>query len=192
MQGYYFSRPLAVESLERLLREDARLPVVDEPSSPLDTLLLVDDQPAVSAALKLLLEPDGYRILCATTAVEAFELMALHSVQVILCDPGEDMTKGTGFLDRVRDLYPDALRIVLSANTEMQSVIAAINRGAIHRYYTIPWDGGTLRGHVHDAFRHYWMQHDLREERRGYEPTVMVSAPTQPSGSTYVPARSTL
>jgi diguanylate cyclase (GGDEF)-like protein len=185
MQGYYFSRPLAVDSLERLLLEGARLPVVDEPSAPIDTLLLVDDEPAVSAALTALLEPDGYRILRATTAVEAFELMALHPVQVILCDPHEDMTTGTGFLDRVKDLYPDALRIVLSANTEMQSVIAAINRGAVHRYYTIPWVDGDLRGHVHDAFRYYWLQYDLREERRSYEPTTRASAATRsaPAGS---------
>jgi diguanylate cyclase (GGDEF)-like protein len=183
MQGYYFSRPLAVDRLEQLLRDDARLPLVDEPNAPLDTLLLVDDEPTVSAALTQLLEPDGYRILRATSAVEAFELLALHPVQVILCDPHEDMTSGTGFLDRVKDLYPDALRIVLSANTEMQSVIAAINRGAIHRYYTIPWEDGALRSNVHDAFRHYWMLHDLREERRANEPITRASAPTQPVSS---------
>jgi response regulator RpfG family c-di-GMP phosphodiesterase len=115
----------------------------------------------------------------------------LHPVQVILCDPHEDMTTGTGFLDRVKDLYPEALRIVLSANTEMQSVIAAINRGAVHRYYTIPWDDGALRGHVHDAFRHYWMQYDLRQERSGFEPADDVSAPAQPMPTTYLPASTT-
>jgi diguanylate cyclase (GGDEF)-like protein len=191
MQGYYFSRPLAVDKLERLLREDARLPVVEEASAPLDTLLLVDDDLVASAALKQVLEPDGYRILCATSAAEAFELMALHAVQVVVCDPHDDMTTGTGFLDRVKDLYPDALRIVLSARTDMAAVIAAINRGAIHRYYTIPWEDSVLRGHVHDAFRHYWMQHDLREERIGGGTTGTVSAPTQPVPASFVRTSST-
>jgi diguanylate cyclase (GGDEF)-like protein len=190
MQGYYFSRPLAVDKLERLLREDARLPVVEESSAPLDTLLLVDDDLAASAALKQLLERDGYRILCATSAAEAFELMALYPVQVILCDPHEDMTTGTGFLDRVKDLYPDALRIVLSARTDMASVIAAINRGAIHRYYTIPWEHSVLRGHVHDAFRHYWTQHDFREDRSDNGAAGRVSAPIQPVASSFVRAPS--
>jgi diguanylate cyclase (GGDEF)-like protein len=169
MQGYYFSRPLAVDQLERLLWEDARLPVVDEPSAPLDTLLLVDAEPEVLTALRELLEPDGYRVLSAATTAEGFELMALHQVQVIVCDPRDDMTSGAGFLDRVKDLYPDALRIVLSACTETESVIAAINRGAVHRYYTKPWDSAALRSDVHDAFRHYWLLHDLREERRELE-----------------------
>jgi response regulator RpfG family c-di-GMP phosphodiesterase len=169
MQGYYFSRPLAVDKLEQLLWDDARLPALDETNSPLDTVLLLDDEPEVLAALRALLEPDGYRVLSAATAAEGFELMALHQVQVIICDPREEMTSGTGFLDRVKDLYPDALRIVLSACSETESVIAAINRGAVHRYYTKPWDSAGLRSDVHDAFRHYWMLHDLREERRELE-----------------------
>jgi diguanylate cyclase (GGDEF)-like protein len=178
MQGYYFSRPLAVEALEQLLREDARLTLVDEPSTPLDTVLLVDDEADGSATLRELLEPDGYRILAAGSAAEAFELMALHQVQVILCDPDADMASGTDFLDRVKDLYPDALRIVLSGFTDMAFVIAAINRGAIHRFYSKPWDDDALRVEVHDAFRHYWMLHDLREERRAAT-AGLTAVPTQ-------------
>jgi diguanylate cyclase (GGDEF)-like protein len=193
MQGYYFSRPLTVDSLEQLLRDDARLPLTDDATAPLDTLLLVDDQEDVSAALRELLAPDGYRILSARTAAEGFEQMALHHVQVIVCDPQADMTSGTGFLDRVKDLYPDALRIVLSACTETESVIGAINRGAIHRYYTKPWDADALRSNIHDAFRHYWLLHDLREEQRGLDAAgfgATGSAPAQSVASSRVRAPS--
>ena len=58
--------------------------------------------------------PDGYQILSAQSAAEGFALLALHEVHVILCDQHMPVMNGTVFLDRVKDMYPDTLRIVLS------------------------------------------------------------------------------
>ena len=47
---------------------------------------------------------------------------------------------GAQFLERVREKYPDCVRILLTGYSEVQSIVAAINRGEIHRYISKPWD----------------------------------------------------
>jgi PAS domain-containing protein len=51
---------------------------------------------------------------------------------------------------------------VLSGYTELQSIIDAVNEGAIYKFLTKPWDDERLRGHVAEAFR----QKDLADENR--------------------------
>jgi len=163
IQGYYFSRPLPAAEVEQMLREDKRLATSDGATrAPLKTLLLVHDDARVLGALQRLLRQDGYHILSATTASEGFELLALHQVQVILCDQRMPTLGGGDFLDRAKDLYPDTFRIALSANSDPESIMAAINRGAIHRFYTKPWDDAVLRECMREGFRHYWLLHDPR------------------------------
>ncbi len=52
-------------------------------------------------------------------------------------------------------LYPDTIRLVLSGYTDLNTVTDAINRGAIYRFLTKPWNDDELRKHIHQAFRTY-------------------------------------
>jgi response regulator RpfG family c-di-GMP phosphodiesterase len=113
------------------------------------------------AALQDLLDQDGYHILSAQSAAEGFELLAQHRVQVILCGQRMSPVSGAVFLDRVKDLHPDTFRIVLSDRTDTQAIVEAINRGAVHRFYTRPWDDKILRDNVREAFRDYSLLHDF-------------------------------
>jgi diguanylate cyclase (GGDEF)-like protein/PAS domain S-box-containing protein len=162
IQGFYFSRPLAQHDVEALLREQRHLPAVDGQSELSNrTLLLVDDEAHILTSLQRLLRHDGYRILVAHSAAEGFDLLAMHEVQVILCDQRMPGMNGTVFLDRVKDMYPATLRIVLSGYTDLESIMEAINRGAIYRFYTKPWDNKLLRDNIRAAFQHYRLLHDV-------------------------------
>nr|WP_298145590.1 response regulator [uncultured Pseudomonas sp.] len=146
--------------LEQLLRDNKHLPTVSLEARPPNTLLLVDDESHILTSLQRLLQQDGYQVLSARSAAEGFELLALHSVQVVLCDQRMPGMNGTEFLDRIKSLYPDTLRIILSGYTDLHSVLEAINRGSIYRFYTKPWDSDTLRDNIRETFRHYWLVHD--------------------------------
>lgn len=161
IQGFYFSPPLSVAELEQLLRDNKHLPAaVSLEARPPNTLLLVDDESHILTSLQRLLQQDGYQVLSARSATEGFELLALHPVQVVLCDQRMPGMNGTEFLDRIKNLYPDTLRIILSGYTDLHSVLEAINRGSIYRFYTKPWDSDTLRDNIRETFRHYWLVHD--------------------------------
>ena len=65
-------------------------------------------------------------------------MLTLHPVQVIVCDQRMPVMSGADFFDRVKGLYPDALRIILSGYTDLELVMYSINRGSIYRFYTKP------------------------------------------------------
>lgn len=159
IQGYYFSQPVPSDAFEQILVQGKTLLLDDDQCGQRQTLLIIDDEANVASALQRLLRYDGYHILKANGAAEGFELLARHPVQVILCDQRMPAINGTEFLSKVKDMYPDTIRIVLSGYTELQSIIDAINRGAIYRFFTKPWEDDVLRDNIRQAFQHYWLLH---------------------------------
>ncbi|MFZ2853055.1 MAG: EAL domain-containing protein [Rhodocyclaceae bacterium] len=156
MQGYLFSRPLPATACAELLAAHTTLELPLEAAEH-RTLLIVDDENNILQALKRVLRHGGYEILTAGSAREGFDLLARHAVQVILSDQRMPEMNGTEFLSRVRELYPDTIRIVLSGYTDLETITNAVNRGAIYRFLTKPWDDDLLREHVREAFRHQEM-----------------------------------
>jgi diguanylate cyclase (GGDEF)-like protein/PAS domain S-box-containing protein len=154
MQGYYFSRPVPEDEFELMLREGKYLQApASETVQEQQTLLIVDDDAFMLDVLTDFLSQDGYRILTAQTAAEGFDILAQHRVQVILCDQCMPLMSGTEFMERVKNLAPDTFRIMLSAYADLTPIMAAINHGAIDRFYTKPWKGAVLRENIREGFR---------------------------------------
>ncbi len=155
IQGYYFSKPLPAGDLARLLYENRRLALPEDDGAAAQTLLVVDDEENIRKALVRALRNEGYRVLTATGPNQAFEILARQPVAVILSDQRMPEMTGTEFLGRVKAMYPDTVRIVLSGYTELKSVTDAINRGAVYKFLTKPWEDELLRENLREAFRHY-------------------------------------
>jgi diguanylate cyclase (GGDEF)-like protein/PAS domain S-box-containing protein len=168
IQGYYLSHPLPVAQMEKMLSDTNSMALRLGIAGRLrNTLLLVDDEPHLLAALQRLLRPDGYHILTARSAAEGFELLALNEVHIILCDQRMPDMEGTQFLERVKQLYPDTFRIVLSGHIDFETVIEAINRGAIYGCYVKPWDNIRLRDNIRRAFSDYRSLHGFAARPSG-------------------------
>lgn len=156
-QGNYFCTPMPDAQIfevlrRRYLRHEALQDELERRTSG-ETLLLLDDEENVLRALVRLLRRDGYRIETATTARQAFEILAAQPVQVIISDQRMPDISGTEFLGRVKDLYPDTVRLILSGYSDFAALTEAINRGAVSRYLAKPWDDEELRNRVREAFR---------------------------------------
>jgi diguanylate cyclase (GGDEF)-like protein/PAS domain S-box-containing protein len=153
-QGYHFSRPVDAAAAGELMRRGMSLGApAAHAAARARTLLLLDDEINILTSLKRLLRREGYTILIADNSTEAFELLAANPVGVIVSDQRMPDMTGTEFLSRVKELYPDTVRMVLSGYTDLQSVIEAINEGSIYRFLTKPWDDDQLRGTLREAFR---------------------------------------
>ena len=154
VQGYLISRPLPAELITQLmvLRKTGKQPAA--PEAVPQTLLIVDDEPFMLDLLAAQLGGEPYRVLQAESGAQAFDVLAQHEVQVILCDQRMPEMEGTAFLDKVRAMYPDTFRIVLSGEADLEEMMAAVNQGVIDRFYTKPWDQGTLLDSVRQAFLH--------------------------------------
>ncbi|MDZ4349174.1 MAG: EAL domain-containing protein [Xanthomonadaceae bacterium] len=154
-QGYLLGRPVDAEATTLLLRGRHLLPDAFEATRPDRVLLLVDDEENILRSLVRLFRREGYTVLTANTVDQAFSLLASHHVQVILSDQRMPDCSGTEFLGRVKDLYPNTIRMILSGYTDLSTVTDAINRGSIYRFLTKPWDDNDLRAHIREAFRFY-------------------------------------
>ncbi|MDO8991305.1 MAG: EAL domain-containing protein [Sideroxyarcus sp.] len=125
------------------------------------TLLLVDDEEDVLAALDRLLRFDGYKILHANSGRQGLEILAQNEVGVVISDQRMPGMTGVEFLSQVKELYPKTIRIVLSGTGDFDTVTGAINRGAIYKFFTKPWENEVLRVDVMEAF---W-RHELAQEK---------------------------
>ena len=163
-QGYLFGEPMPAESAGMVLRRRYMRPELFAATKQDQTLLLVDDEENVLRSLVRLFRRDGYRILAAGNVRDAFDLLATNDVQVILSDQRMSDMSGTEFLGRVKTLYPDTVRMVLSGYTDLATVTDAINRGAIYRFLTKPWNDDELREHIRQAFRTHAERQPLRPD----------------------------
>jgi response regulator RpfG family c-di-GMP phosphodiesterase len=113
-------------------------------ANPAWTLLAVDDEPNILAALRRLFRATGWRILTAGNAEEALAVLATEPVNAVLSDmrmPGMD---GVQLLERVSLGWPRIARLLLTGQADLRSTIDAINRGRLHRYITKPWNDDEL------------------------------------------------
>lgn len=138
------------------------------------TLLLVDDEEAIGMALNRLLRQEGYKILCAHSGEEGLEMLARNDVHVIVSDQRMPGMTGVEFLTRAKELFPNTVRIILSGFADISAVTEAINRGAIYKFLTKPWDNETLSVNVLEAFRQY----ELTQQRKGLSLKIQESNTT--------------
>lgn len=127
------------------------------------TLLLVDDEKDIGAALERVLRGDGYRILRAESGKEALELLDTTDVGVIISDLRMPGMSGLELLTLVKQLHPHAVRMVLSGHADLDTVKDSINRGAIHKFLTKPWDNDLLRADVMEAFGRFELEQQKAE-----------------------------
>jgi len=172
MQGFHFSPAVPADAFEQLLLRHAGLPVAPGASAfRRQTLLIIDDEINVTTALHRLLRKENFAVVTVSTAMDGFAALALHDVQVILCDQRMPSMTGVDFFSKVKDLYPETIRIMLTACTERELVVDALNRGAAQRFLSKPWDDAVLPGQIRDAFRQYWLRRDGgRHGRVGIDP----------------------
>jgi two-component system probable response regulator PhcQ len=85
---------------------------------------------------------DDFRVFTAANAQDGFKLLEQHADEIglLLTDqrmPGE---KGVWLLERARQFRPRILRMLVTAYSDMDAAIAAVNSGSIYKYVTKPWD----------------------------------------------------
>ncbi len=156
VQGYYFSRALPPDELVQLLQAgNLAVPGRRTRTPHTRTLLVLDDDPSMTQAVKRGLKFDGYRVLLANRAQEAFELLACNDIGVVLCDQRLQETTGVEMLVKIRRLYPHTVRLLFSGYKDFDAMGDAINRGAVYKFLSKPVDSRELREVLVDAFGVY-------------------------------------
>ena len=125
------------------------------------TLLILDDEPHVLSALRRMLlnqaampaVPDPH-VVTFTSPHDAIEFVRSHPVDVVISDYRMPEMDGATFLAMVRKINPDAARIMLSAFTDLDGIVRAINDAGIFRFVAKPWTDTDLRASIIQVLQH--------------------------------------
>ncbi|MBS0357346.1 MAG: sigma-54-dependent Fis family transcriptional regulator [Proteobacteria bacterium] len=121
-----------------------------KPAARLPAVLVVDDEVRSQEALRRTLDEE-FEVFTASSAEEAGTILEREVIQVLLCDqrmPGES---GVAFLKRVREQWPDVVRIIISGYTDSEDIIAGINDAGIYQYLLKPWQPDHLLMAIRNA-----------------------------------------
>lgn len=135
---------------------------------PAPCVLLVDDEQSILSALKRTFRPQGYRLLTATSAEAGLQILADTEVDLVISDMRMPGMNGAQFLARVRQAWPNTMRILLTGYSEIGSTISAINDGGINHYLSKPWDDRELLLTVAHALE----EQQLRKQKAALERKV--------------------
>jgi signal transduction histidine kinase len=118
-------------------------------------ILLVDDEPYILEGLAHHLRR-RYRYATARSGSEALAVFRSEGpFAIVISDmrmPGID---GATFLNQVRQLAPDTIRILLTGHADLESAIAAVNEGYIFRFLSKPCSAETLLKTIEAALEQY-------------------------------------
>ncbi|MDR6944915.1 FAD-dependent oxidoreductase [Mucilaginibacter pocheonensis] len=108
----------------------------------------IDDDPQVLRSISRDLRSQygkEYKILSTTSANEAFESLtelknSSDVVALFLCDQRMPEMEGVKFLEKAKKIFPDAKRVLLTAYSDTEAAIKAINDVQLDYYLMKPWD----------------------------------------------------
>lgn len=98
----------------------------------------------------------------ARSGAEALERLAEEQFAIVISDQRMEGLSGVELLSEVRRLYPDTVRILLTAYTDFNAVVNAINDGRIARFVRKPWNREEMFAILDDAYQIYQQRVEVR------------------------------
>lgn len=141
-------------------------------------ILYVDDEEKALRQLSLAFA-DTFWLLTAPDAAAGLKLLEAHKDQIAVLMSDERMPgeRGVKFLERARQLQPRLIRILVTAYTDFDALIRAVNTGAIYKYISKPWEVEELEQVLRRALEFYTVQRErdqlLREKMATLHKTVI-------------------
>ena len=124
-------------------------------------LLYVDDEEnnlmSFKASFRL-----KYNVMIANSAAEGMKILENKPVEIIITDQRMPNMTGIEFLEKVLEIYPDPMRILLTGYTDMTAVIDAVNKGKIYHYLSKPWSEELIDETISKAFDAYSKDQEIK------------------------------
>ena len=125
-------------------------------------VLFVDDEEKTRKYFRRLYG-EIFRILEASDGVEALSVFRAHAAEIgiIVTDQRMPNETGVGFLSKISDQYPDVVKILSTAYSDLDAAIGSVNKGGIYRYITKPWEVSEFEVTLRRAMEFFIVKRDL-------------------------------
>lgn len=126
----------------------------NQAAEKLPRILVVDDEALILSALRRLLCDCGFEVFTADSGKAGLAILERETIDVVISDMRMPEMTGAEFLEQTFSRWPDVKRILLTGYADVDSTIAAVNKGKIWRYIAKPWDDEDLVLTVQQAAAH--------------------------------------
>jgi len=117
-------------------------------------VLCVDDEQDVLDALTRVFRKSDFKLFTANSAALGLEVLRKEAIDIVISDLKMPEMDGNQFLRKVAATSPEVIRLMLTAHTEIEDVITAINEGKIFGFLKKPWNNRELLLTVEQAYKH--------------------------------------
>ncbi|MBC8026232.1 MAG: response regulator [Steroidobacteraceae bacterium] len=117
-------------------------------------LLLVDDEPNLTAALVRSLDRNQFEIFTADSAQKGLMILAGNDIDVVVSDERMPGMTGSEFLTEVRKKWPNTVRMILSGQADLEAAVRAINEGEVYRFLLKPCHPKELQMTILQGLQH--------------------------------------
>lgn len=129
------------------------------------SVMIVDDEEMVIASIQAFLQLEtDFEVQGFTDPEHAARFAEKHAVDVVVSDYLMPKMNGIQLLGRVKELQPEASRVLLTGHADKQSAIQAINQVALFQYLEKPWDNSQLLLVVESGAERARLFRELREK----------------------------
>ncbi len=134
------------------------------PTHEMPAVLYVDDEPNNLRVFDANFS-DRFKIILSHSPTEALGIVANrgHEIGILISDQRMPELTGVELLEKTKEIAPDIQRMLITAYSDMQAVMDAVNRGQISRYFVKPWIKEDLLAALQDSLRLFTLQARLRE-----------------------------
>ncbi len=131
-------------------------------------VLYIDDERLNLLAFKASYRRD-FEVFTATSAEEGIKILNNNSVEVIMADQRMPGTTGVNFFASILETHPNPIRILITAYSDINAIIDAINKGKVYRYITKPWNELELKSAIENAYKIYLLKEQNASLSRKYQ-----------------------
>ncbi len=120
-----------------------------------DRVLFVDDEAFILFSLRRYFRQHGIIVEVETDCIKATQLIKENKYKVIISDFRMPNMNGAEFLGIVKEISPESIRIMLSAQVNQENISDVINKGEVYRFVNKPWNDNQLLETIKDAINKF-------------------------------------
>jgi putative nucleotidyltransferase with HDIG domain len=117
------------------------------------SILIVDDEESILNSFQRILADEDYEVHAVNNGSEGLNKLrtAQKPYSIIVSDQRMPEMSGVQFFAQAKDIFPDAVRILLTGYADSNVIIDAINKGGVHLYFTKPWREEEILLHIRQS-----------------------------------------
>lgn len=119
-----------------------------------DKIMIVDDDNKVLKSIERIFRQEPVECFLFSSPVQALKDACKIKPTVVVSDQRMPEMDGTVFLEKMKQMLPGTVRVLMSGYADIEATISAINQGQVFRFIQKPWDSHIFRSEIRHAVQY--------------------------------------